>query len=451
MEQFLLEEEIAKYTSEIDYESFPEEVINQARICLLDLVGAACAGATALPGHVVTDIIEEAGGNPQAVLIGRKEKVPALSAALGNGLYAHSLEFDDLHRHSIFRPGAPIIPPALAAAEKVGATGKELITAIIAGYEIGIRIAEAMTPTHYSFWHTTGTCGTFAAAISAAKVMKLGQEQIIDAMGHAGTQAAGLMEFHYSAEGMSSKPLHASKAAHNGLFSAMLAAGGYTSTKSILSGEKGFFKVFAPQANTDKVIESLGEEYKIMDISYRLYASTRHTHAGIDLGLRLRERGIQPEDIELLRIQTYGIARELVGEPFPETVYEAKYSLPFCVSTALVYGHVGIEDFTEERLHDKTLEELMSHITVEVDPLIDAHYPDKWGAKLNVILKDGTVIHEMTDYPKGDPENKVSLDDLHNKFRRLSSLLLPPSKIEVWLEQIMKVESFDDIADMWKI
>ncbi len=447
----MIEQDLARFVKETSYENLPGEVIHQAKICILDLVGAACAGATAIPGHVITEIIEEAGGSSQAVLIGRKEKVPALNAALGNGLYAHSLEFDDLHRRSILRPGSPIIPAALAAAEKVGASGKELITAIVIGYEIGIRIAEAMTPSHYNYWHTTGTCGTFAAAVAAGKILKLNENQLIDALGHAGTQAAGLMELHYSPEGMMSKPLHASKAAQNGLLSAMLASGGYTSTKTMLSGEKGFLRVFAPKAKMEKITEGIGVDFKIMQISFRLFASTRHTHAGIDLALRLREKGIKPEDIELLRIQTYGVARDLVGEPFPETIYEAKFSLPFCVSTALVYGHVGIEDFTEERLHDQTLEELMSHCTVEVDPLLDAHYPDKWAAKLNVILRNGTVDHEQTDFPRGDPENKVSLEELHTKFRRLSSLLLPPSKIEAWLEQISRVETFDDIADMWKI
>ncbi len=447
----MLEQELARFAKETTYDTLPKEVILQAKLCLLDLVGAACAGALALPGHVVTEIIEEAGGSPQAVLIGRKEKVPALNAALGNGLYAHSLELDDLHRSSILRPGSPIIPAALAAAEKVGASGKDLLTAIVVGYEVGIRIAEAMTPTHYNFWHTTGTCGTFAAAIAASKVMNLTEEQTINAMGHAGTQAAGLMELHYSAEGMMSKPLHASKAAQNGLFSAMLAAGGYTSTHTILSGEKGFLRVFAPKAKMEKIVEGIGEDFKIMQISFRLYASTRHTHAGIDLGLRLRDKGIKPEDIELLRIQTYSVARDLVGEPFPSSIYEAKFSLPFCVSTALVYGHVGIEDFTEARLHDPVLVELMSHCTVEVDPLLDAHYPQKWAAKLNVILRNGTVDHEQTDYPKGDPENKVGLIALHTKFRRLSSLLLPPSKIEAWLESISNVEKLDNIADMWHI
>ena len=447
----MIEQEIARFVKEARYEDFPEEVVHQAKICLLDLVGAACAGATALPGHVVTEIIEEAGGSPQSVLIGRKERVPALSAALGNGLYAHGLEFDDLHRKSILRPGSPIIPAALAAAEKIGASGKDLITAIIVGYEVGIRIAEAMTPSHYQYWHTTGTCGTFAAAVAAGKALNLDEDQLMYAIGHAGTQAAGLMELHYSPEGMISKPLHASKAAQNGLFSAMLAAGGYTSTKTMLTGEKGFLRVFAPKAKMEKIVEGIGTDYKIMQISFRLYASTRHTHAGIDLALRLRENNIKPEDIELLRIQTYGVARDLVGEPFPENIYEAKFSLPFCVSTALVYGHVSLEDFTEERLHDPVLEELMSHCTVEIDPLLDAHYPDKWAAKLNVILRNGTVVHEQTDFPKGDPENKVSLNELHTKFRRLSSMLLPPSKIEAWLGQIMKVETFDNIYDMWEI
>lgn len=447
----MIEHAIAKFVKNTNYENLPDEVIKQAKTCLLDLVGAACAGATAIPGHVVTEIIEDAGGANDAVLIGRKEKVPVLNAALGNGLYAHALELDDLHRRSILRPGAPIIPAALAAAEKTGASGKELIAAIVVGYEVGIRIAEAMTPTHYSYWHTTGTCGTFAAAIAAGKVMGLNEEQLIHALGHAGTQAAGLMELHYSPEGVMSKPLHASKAAQNGLFSAMLAAGGYTSTKTILSGERGFQRVFAPEANLQKIVENLGSKFKIMDITFRYYASTRHTHAAIDLAVRLRDKGIKPEDVELMRIQTYAVAKDLAGERFPETSHEAKYSLPFCVSTALAYGHVGIDDFTDERLSDPLLEKLMSRCTVEVDPLLSARYPRIWAAKLNVLLRDGTVEREQTNYPKGDPENKLTLEELRRKFRELSAQLLPSSKIEAWLKSITKVDSYDNIAEMWDI
>ena len=447
----MIEYAIAKFVKSTSYESLPKAVAHQAKVCLLDLVGAACAGAVEKPGHVVTEIIEEAGGAQHAVLIGRKERVPVLNAALGNGLYAHALELDDLHRSSILRPGSPIIPAALAAAEKVGASGKELLVAIVVGYEVGIRIAEAMTPTHYDYWHTTGTCGTFAAAVAAGKVLGLNEEQLIHALGHAGTQAAGLMELHYSPEGVTSKPLHASKAAQNGLFSAMLAAGGYTSTKTILSGEKGFQRVFAPEADLGVIIKDLGAVFKIMQISFRYYASTRHTHAAIDLGVRLRNKGIKPEDVELMRIQTYSVAKDLAGEPFPETIYEAKYSLPFCVSTALAYGHVGIDDFTEERLYDPVLESLMSHCTVEIDPLLDAYYPKMWAAKINVLLRDGTIEREQTNYPKGDPENKLSLEELHKKFRQNSARLLPASKIEDWLNSISRVETFDNIADMWDI
>lgn len=447
----MIEQEIAKFAVETTYNKLPDEVIRQARACLLDLVGTACAGATALPGHVIAQIIEEAGGSQQAVLIGRKDRVPALNAALGNGLYAHALELDDLHRGSILRPGAPIIPAVLAAAEKHGASGKDLLTAIVVGYEVGIRIAEAVTPSHYHFWHTTGTCGTFAAAIAAGKVMNLNEEQLINALGHAGAQAAGLMELNYSPEGMMSKPLHASKAAQNGLFSAMLARGGYTSTQTILCGEKGFLKVFTPKAEMGKIVDGLGKDFRIMQVSFLIYASAPHTHAGIDLALRLRDKGIKPDDIELIRIQTYSVARYLVGEPFPETVYEAKFSLPFCVSTALVYGHVGVEDFTEQRIKDPVLKKLMSRTTVEIDPLLDVNYPQKWGTRLNVLLRNGVVDHEQTDFPKGDPENRLTLEQLHTKFRRLSALLLPHTKIDAWLEKFMKVESFDNVADIWRI
>ncbi len=406
----------------------------------MDWLGSALGGSRQEAARLVVSLIREEGGNFQSTVIGFNEKTAVSRAALANGASSHILELDDLHKGSILHPAAPIISAAAAISEMERSGGKDLITAVVAGYEVGIRIAEAITPSHYYYWHTTGTCGTFGAAAAAASIVSLSVEETVHALGNAGSQAAGLWEF--LKDGAMTKHLHSGKAAMNGIIAVQLARKGFTGAKKILEGEKGFFKATATEIMAEKAIQGLGEEYRILDNSYKIYPSCGHTHGAVDLAIKLAGEGLQPADIARIKVKTYGAAKDLVGNSDPTSPYEAKFSLPFCLSSALVYKKLILESFRPEALNDPLIRALIDRCQVEEDAQITARYPAKWPIQLEIILNNGRVLLEETDYPRGDPENPASEEDLRMKFQSLAALVLNDSGVQ---EVLNKLESLEDI------
>jgi 2-methylcitrate dehydratase PrpD len=366
-------------------------------------------------------VVEDLGGVPESTMLTGGGKTSCLNAALLNGAISHIVELDDVHRASIIHPAAAVIPAALAAAEKAHAGGRELIAAVVVGYEVAIRVAEAITPSHYYFWHTTGTCGTFGAAAAAAKIFNLGPDQVTWALGNAGTQAAGLWEF--LADGAMSKHLHPGKAAMNGLLAALLARRGFTGASHILEGERGFCRATAGEINFGRITGGLGAgRYKIEEISYKIHASCRHTHPAVDVALDLAgKHGLKPDDVQSILVRTYKTALDITNNYAPENPYAAKFSLPFCVSQAIKAGRCGLEEFSESSLNDPVIRSLMERVELEVDPDLDSRYPELWPAAMVIRTRSGEVLEGSTDCPRGDPENPVTAGELTEKFLALAT------------------------------
>lgn len=412
-----LSRQLAEFTVNLEYESLPASTVRLAVLSFLDWLGSGIAGGRELPGQIAGEVVEEAGGRPQATLLTTGEKTSALGAALVNGISSHILELDDVHKASILHSAAAVMPAALAAAELVKAGGKKLIEGIVAGYEVGIRIGEAVTPSHYRYWHTTGTCGTFGAAAAAGKILGLGVGEMVNALGNAGSQAAGLWEF--IVDGAMTKHLHPGKAAMNGLLAALLALRGFTGAKRILEGDRGFFKSMAPEYDAGKVTADLGGRFKIEENCFKIHSSCRHTHSSLDVVTGLAEvKDITPEEIVSVKVGVYRVALDIAGNPDPETVYAAKFSLPFCVALGLVRRSAGLKDFSPQTLNDPVIREVMKKIQVYVDPELDAMYPGRWPARVTIETGRG-IFKGGTDYPKGDPENPVSREELEKKFYTL--------------------------------
>src|SRR5699024_5076985 len=244
---------------------------------------------------MIHDFAVEMGGEPQATLV-TGGKTSVAQAALVNGAASHIVELDDIHKGSIIHAATVVIPAAIAVAEWKKLTGKDLITAVVIGYEVCYRIGEAVTPSHYYYWHNTATCGTFGAAAAVSKLLELNEEQIIHTLGSAGTQAAGLWEF--IEDGTMSKQLHPGKAAMNGVISGLLAQKGFTGASKILEGDRGFFQAMSEDSDESKVTDNLGKQFKIMENGFKIHASCRHTHHAMDLMIDLKkERNLSGEDI----------------------------------------------------------------------------------------------------------------------------------------------------------
>ena len=436
--------ELAKFIKNVNFNNLPDDVVLAAKNAFLDWLGSAAAGAQREPGRIVLSIAEELGGKEEATLISTGEKTSCILAAMVNGAISHIVELDDVHKAAIIHAGAPIIPAAVAAAEKIGAGGRELIEGIVAGYEVAIRIGEAVTPAHYYYWHTTATVGTFGAAAAAGKILGLTEEELVHTIGTAGTQAAGLWEF--LADGAMSKHLHPGKAALNGLLAALLARQGFTGASQIIEGEKGFVRATAKEFDLNKITNGLGQSYKILENCIKIHASCRHTHHAIDLVLELvKKHDLTAEQIAKIVVRTYPIALDLTGNFHPETIYAAKFSLPFCVALAAKQGKAGMSEFNELTLVDPTIQSLMSQVELIDDPEVSALYPAKWPAIVEITDKAGQSFRQRTDYPAGDPENPISQTDLEHKFRELASSHFGVARVE---ELITVIRHLEDITNL---
>ena len=413
--------------------SVPGDVRRTARRYLLDWLGSALAGGELAPPRIAQAVVEELGGAPQATVLASGRRSSAPLAALANAAASHVLEMDDLDRASISHPGAPVIAAALAVGEREGATGEELLDAIAIGYEAMIRVGEALGPAHYEHWHMTGTAGTLGAASAASRLQQLDSHATLMALGSAGTMTAGLWEF--LSDGAMSKQLHPAKAAHDGVMAALLAATGFTAATRILEGPKGLFAAMAPDGDPGAIVSGLGPEmasWRIGGVSFKVHASCRHTHPAVDAALALREeQGLRPAEVERISVRLYGQALGLLEGMEPTTPYAAKFSLPYCVASALTYGDLAPHRFSEEAIAEEAVLELADRISFSVDPELDALYPRAWPSVVSVATADGRTLERRVDHPAGDPENGLSDQDVAAKFASIAGPLLGGRSAEI--------------------
>ncbi len=405
--QDALSRTLAEHLANTRFIDLPEPVIEQARRAVLDWLGSALAGSLEPPARYVRDVVSGLGASHEATVFGGARS-SAAGAALANGVASHILELDDVHKGSTLHPAAPIIPAALAVAEREHASGAAFLLAVVVGYESALRIGEAVNPSHYRFWHPTGTAATFGAAAAAGSLLRLNPAQLLDALGSAGTQAAGLWEF--NADGTMSKHLHPGKAAFNGILSADLARRGFTGARTILEGERGFFRAMSASFDPSRITDGLGSRWKIMENCYKLHSCCGHTHSAIDAALEIRN-DIGGNSIREVHVDTYASGYRIVSEPNPQTSYQAKFSLAYVTAVALTEGVVGLAQFEPLRK--------VAPVHIRVDDRLTAMYPSAWPARVRVILQDGRVVDAAVDYPRGHPENPVTTEELEVKFRSL--------------------------------
>ncbi|MGA7793354.1 MAG: MmgE/PrpD family protein [Candidatus Acidiferrales bacterium] len=418
--------DLAQFVAAATFEDLSQEAIADTERSVLDWLGSVMAGALEPPARAVQTVVAKLGTSTEATVFSAG-RASAATAALANGVASHILELDDVHKTSTMHPGAPIIPAALAVAEREHADGKAFLLAVALGYEVALRIGEAVNPSHYRFWHPTGTAATFGAAMAAGSLLKLDSVQMLNAMGSAGTQAAGLWEF--NTDGAMSKHLHPGKAAFNGVLSADLALAGFTGASRILEGERGFFRATSEGYDATRVTLGLGTKWKISENCYKLYSCCGHTHTAIDAALELRAQlcwnGKQAlEEIREIRIDTYKAGYEIVKEMNPQTPYRAKFSLAYVTVAALLEGWVGLAQFTANRFDGQGVIEpniaaLLPRVLVTVSENLSAMYPKAWSSRIQLTLKDGRILSGSAEYPRGNPENPVSTSSLHDKFRSL--------------------------------
>lgn len=409
-------ERLGEFLCRTRAEDIPAPVIEAAAGYLLDWLGCAIAGLPSAPGEALLRHTKQQPVGVASVL-GFAEGRSPQAAALHNGAVSHITEMDDVDRASVLHPGAVVIPAALAIAERLERDGQELLAAVSLGYEIAIRVGESVGPKHYFHWHNTSTCGVFGAAAAAGWLLGLGREQMVWALGSAGTQASGLWQF--IQDGTMSKHLHAGRAAANGVLAAELAECGFSGAACILEGSQGFWAATAPDGDPEAATRGLGEgAWKLLGVSIKPYPSCRHTHSAVDAALWLREEAGQPaaEQIASLEIEGYTSMLDLCDNPRPESIYAAKFSVQYTAALALLTGHLRLGDFGERELVDPRVRAVMDRTVVRLDERLDKLYPSRFPARLTLTLSDGRHFSREVLTPKGDPENRVSRAELEAKF-----------------------------------
>ncbi len=445
MHEPTLSDRLGTFLARLSYNDLSEPQIRKLKIYFLDWLGSAIAGKDQPPVQIILGVIRDLGGTPESTIIPTQSHGNCLMAALANGASSHVVEMDDLHRESILHPAAAIIPAVLALAEREKASGADLLLAIAVGYEAAIRVAVAAGPSHYRFWHTTGTCGTFGAAAGAARLLGLNEEQTISAYGSAGTQASGLWEF--LTNNAMSKQLHTGKAALNGLLSALLAQRGFTGARRILEGEKGFFKATSSDFDAAKCLAHLGKEFYFERNSLKYHASCGHTHSAIDAVLQATGGAVfGPEDIVKVTVSVYQGALDLLGPIQPTTPYFAKFNLPFCIASALMFGHANLADFTTEKIGDPEIARMMQKIEIQSDPELTAMYPRQWPARAEIVKRSGERLAGCMTYPKGDPENPLSESEVVAKFKSLTGGLISDARSDTLCERALSLERLADVS-----
>lgn len=423
--------DFAEFIASTSYPDLPEDVVNQAKLCFLDFLGVSLKGSSSESAKIVRKVLRTGG---ESTVIGGDTNTP-MDAALANGVSAHCLDLDDGHRLAQLHPGACVIPAALALTESLGKSGKEFINAMVVGYQVSIKMGMILNPYHrQKGFHSTGTCGTLGAAAAAAKIMGLDGEGILNALGLAGTQAAGLLESDHT--GSMAKHLHAGKAAQSGVLSALLAKEGFTGAHTIFEGKEGLWQAMGDLKSQENLLKkhesvlkrhgsvkkhgsenSSHEEFEILRVYFKRYPVCRHLHSSLDATLNLmRNKSIKVKDIQDVNIKTYEIAA-LHDNYLPQTTEGFRQSLPVSTAIAIINGNLDIADL-ENSNWDK-ITELTSKIRIQCDEDLNKIYPKKRPSTVTIKSKNHFYT-ERIDLAKGEPENPFTRDELINKFMILN-------------------------------
>jgi 2-methylcitrate dehydratase PrpD len=444
-------ESLASFLADVRFEQLPSAVIERTKDFLLDWIASALAGHNAQPVQVLERFasLMGPGDGPAEILVSRRRTSP-LFAALVNGASSHVVEQDDVHNGAVFHPATVVFPAVLASVQASGASGRELLTAAVVGYEAGVRVGAFLGRSHYRVFHTTGTAGTLAAAAGVAHVLGADEQTMLHALGSAGTQAAGLWEFLRDAA--DSKQLHTAKAAADGLLAAYIARDGFIGAKRILEGEQGMAAGMSRDADLSKLTDGLGERWAMLETSFKFHASCRHTHPAADALLQaMGEYQLTASQLARVRAHVHQAAIDVLGPVTdPQTVHQAKFSMGFVLALIALYGHAGVTDFTDEALRNPQLRAFLDRVEMTLDPEIDGAYPERWIGLVEVETVDGRQFVSRVDVPKGDPGNTLSRAELEKKAWRLAAYQqgAASEELEQLIARIWRLDEEPDVRDL---
>jgi len=441
---------LAGYVAGLRFEDIPPEVLHRAKVLTLDFLGSAIrARRDAESTPSLLKMLEglSLDGKGEATVFGDTRSWTPAVAALLNGAFGHSLDFDDTHADSSLHPSAPVVPAAFAIGEMVGASGRDVLTAIVAGYEVCCRLGNALDPTsHYARgFHPTATAGTYGAAAASAKLYGLSEAQIVSAFGVSGSQAAGSLQF--LVNGAWNKRYQVGAAAMNGVIAATLARNDFVGAIESIEGKHGLLVGYSDDAHPDKATAGLGATYETMKIGVKPYPSCRYTHAAIDAIIAMRrEHNLTPDQIKRVEIGLHRNGITLTGDAatkrHPRSVVGGQFSMFFTGAVALDQGRFGWDDY--DRLGDAAIDALADKFDVVQDDRLETGRKHPFGARVSITTDDG--VHERLHVdPSGEPNSFPDSQAMQQKFVTLARPVLD-GRAEQLAHAILSLERFDRVA-----
>jgi len=439
----MLMQQLADYAIHEQSSKLPPEVIHHAKRAVIDWYAALLPGSIVTPATLLEEAFAEDLDRGRARLAtGRRATLR--TAAMINGAASHSVEFDDIYRDAGYHPGSPVISAALAAAQASGASGEKFLRGVIVGYEISTRLGVAIMPSHYKYWHTTGTVGSFGAAAAVATVLGANHEQFMHALATVGSFASGLQQA-FRSQAMT-KPLHGGHAADAGCWAAMAAIKGVTGALDMIEGEVGFGNAMSVNPDWSKATKGLGKDYHIVHVTFKNHGCCGHTFPSIDGTLHLqKQHGFTHKDIKKIKLATYKAGLDIINNANPEGEYQAKFSIQYTVAHALVYGSVRLNAFQPDHLVNAEVRDLIKKIEPVADPEISKGYPGRRESRVEIELNDGRKFEHFQPYRKGDPELPLTDEELNDKFTELAEPVLGKAAAAALLKQLWSTEKLANV------
>lgn len=452
-----LTEEVARFIIETTPQDLPDDLMELGKKSILDGLGLALSGSVAKSGELVISYLSSMNLDGSASVLGTRMRIPPRFAAFANGTAIHADDYDDTQLAVapdrvyglLTHPTAPCLPAALAVAEAGARSGLDLMLAYHIGVEIECKICEAISPRHYQHgFHSTATCGPFAAAAAVAKLNGLDIETAGRALALAGSQSAGLRENF----GSMTKPFHAGRAAESGVTAADFAALGWTATDRILEAPRGFFQAHGGGFDAEAIQGKLGKPWTFLapGISIKPHPSGSLTHPGMTEMLRLiREHGITADQVKRVKVGTNHNMPNALIHHRPTNELQAKFSMEFCMAILLVEGKAGLSEFTDEVVNRADVRKMIERIDFGVHPEAEAAGYDKMTTILEILMNDGRTISGRADFGKGSPANPMTYDEEAEKFRQCAAFAKwPATKANKVVDHVRHLERLENVQEL---
>lgn len=432
---------LAHYVVSARAEDLPSSVRKEAARTVLNWVGCAVGGSRHETVNNAIAALAPFSGPAQATILGRRERMDVLHAALMNGISSHVFDFDDTHLRTVIHPAGPVAPAILALAEYRPCSGADFLHALILGAEVECRIGLAVYPAHYDVgWHITGTVGPFGAAAAAGKLLQLSEQQMVWALGIAATQPVGLREMF----GTMTKSFHPGRAAQNGITAALLASRNFTSSNQALEAPRGWANVLSTKRNYAAITQNLGSRYEISENSYKPFPCGVVIHPAIDGCIQLRRRhDLSAVQIERVELRVHPLVLELTGKKSPQSGLEGKFSVYHAVAAALIDGVVGEKQFSDAAVASPAAIALRQQVVAIVDPAIAEDQ-----VRITIIMKDQRRLETYIEHCVGSARNPMSNAQLEAKFAGLADGILPPDQARRLIEMCWNISSLPDVAQL---